>query len=302
METLHIKEILAKSQPGLSPTSNKRICVCGHEYTHKEWNRPDGSILKDAELCSDCKIKKRQADQMVELETDLKRVIREEMDWKEDSHIPPYFNLKTFGDYDGKLQPKAFNAVKNLQWKFEDGSPPSSPKSLVLLSPGVYGVGKTHLVCALINQIVETEEQAYITGFRIVKRQCPVYFISENELLRRIRNTYNRSNAHNDDEHYEETEENVYNKLARLDLLIIDDVGKVRAKDPSFLQGVYFNIIDQRYNGSAPIILTTNLDFAELENHIGGACADRLREMCGKNFVKMAGKSYRRINELPQKT
>ncbi|GAJ02756.1 unnamed protein product, partial [marine sediment metagenome] len=35
------------------------------------------------------------------------------------------------------------------------------------------------------------------------------------------------------------------------------------------------------------------LDYPELEELIGGACADRLREMCGKNILKMSGKSYR---------
>jgi DNA replication protein DnaC len=44
-----------------------------------------------------------------------------------------------------------------------------------------------------------------------------------------------------------------------------------------------------------PIIITTNLDVVRIEEHIGGACADRLVQMCGKNFVRMTGKSYREI-------
>lgn len=50
----------------------------------------------------------------------------------------------------------------------------------------------------------------------------------------------------------------------------------------------------QLENGYTPIILTTDLSLSELEAHIGGACMDRLREMCGVNIVKMAGLSYKK--------
>jgi len=161
-------------------------------------------------------------------------------------------------------------------------------------------VGKTHLSCALINQICDTEEKAAISSDgHIYKHSCPVYFTTENELLLRIRKTYNKSNEHEEDA---ETEDKIYAKLSRFQLLIIDDVGKVRPKDLTFLQGVYFNIIDDRYTNEMPIMLTTNLDLPALEEHIGGACADRLREMCGKeNFIKMTGKSWRQ-NDVPAKS
>ena len=78
------------------------------------------------------------------------------------------------------------------------------------------------------------------------------------------------------------------------DVLILDDVGKTKPRDISFLQGVYFRIIDERYAGNKPIVLTTNLSLADLEAHIGGSCADRLNEMCGtENIVQMRGKTYR---------
>jgi len=43
------------------------------------------------------------------------------------------------------------------------------------------------------------------------------------------------------------------------------------------------------------LILTMNLTLQELEDHIGGAPADRLREMCGRSgFITMKGESYRK--------
>jgi len=261
-------------------SSEERLCTCG-----KVVERP-------YIICAECRRKTEQdrhEKEKIEAEESLKEVSEDlETEWiLKKSNIPSKFYDKTFENFESKLQPKALQSVKNLQWQWgEDADLP--PKSMVLLSPGVYGVGKTHLVSALFNHIIATEEKAYLDKYlHINRRFCPVYFTSENELLRRIRNTYNQEHS--------ETEEDIYKFLISITLLAIDDVGKVRPRDLNFLQGVYFNIIDQRYNDSLPVILTTNLDLSGLEAHIGGACADRLREMCGKNgFIKMSGESYRR--------
>ncbi len=215
--------------------------------------------------------------------------------WLEECNIPPHFRGKTFANFDRKLQPTAFGIMKNYDRE--------SRESIVLLSPDLYGVGKTHLVAALINKTyLVPEDAACITQseyiafnedgsyVNIKKYPCPVYLAVENNLLSRIRATYNR---HKEDEDAE-TEEDVYRRLERYEMLIIDDVGKVRPRDYSFLQGVYFRIIDYRYSNGMPVILTSNLSLTELEAHIGGACADRLVEMAGKeNFIVMTGKSYR---------
>ncbi|GAJ01634.1 unnamed protein product [marine sediment metagenome] len=199
-------------------------------------------------------------------------------DWWNKCGVKGIFIEKSFENFERERQPKAYDAVKGCR-----------DKSLVLLSPGIYGLGKTHLICALANQLLQTEEPAYFQrdSYYIIRRKCPVFFITEPKLLSRIRQTFNRKY---DDA---ETEDDVYCALARFPLLIIDDVGKVRPRDYSFLQGVYFRIVDDRYVQEQNIILSTNLDFSELEEHIGGAVADRLREMCGKNILRMSGKSYR---------
>jgi len=257
-------------------------CVtCGRDFETTVWIRHDGTELPPDTLCQECQQEKRRREEIERCKKELEEVRELQRDrWYEEYGVSGMFIEKTFDNFKHELQPKAFNAVKG----FKD-------HSLVLLSPGAYGVGKTHLVCALANHLVATEETA---GFRpgsyaIIRHRCPVHFTTEQKLLARIRQTYNRRDI--DDG---ETEEDVYNALAKFPLLIIDDVGKVRPRDYSFLQGVYFRIIDDRYVNEDKIILTTNLDFRELEEHIGGASADRLREMCGKNgFIKMTGKSYR---------
>ena len=184
---------------------------------------------------------------------------------------------KTFANFKQALQSRAFKVMST--WDGET--------SIVLSSPDKYGLGKTHLAAALVNKLLATETAVMLTtAGRYLRCSCPVYFTGEVDLLARIRATFN----HQEDG---ETEAEVYRQLSTVDLLIIDDVGKLQPRDPAFLQGVYYRLIDNRYRSEQPIILLTNLSLAELERHIGGACADRLREMAGKHFVLMQGMSYR---------
>jgi len=230
--------------------------------------------------CPECRQKQRDEEikqrALKEL-AEAKEEVRES--WYDECNIPAMFVDKTFDNFNRKLQSKAFDIMKGY-----------SGRSIVLLSPNVYGVGKTHLVCALANHILSTKETARLRrdSYSVIRCKCPVYFTTETQLLSQIRNTYNRR-----PEQEGEIEEDIYRQLDRYPLLIIDDIGKVHPRDYSFLQGVYYRIIDWRYVNEEPIILTTNLNYDELETHIGGACADRLHEMAGDNFVKMGGKSYR---------
>jgi len=286
MDMHHIEEILARKQPGLSTTLSRkeeRTCdECGSSFETTIWIRPDGSEMSPDKQCPECRRKQREKEDIERYHQELEEAKEEQRDaWYEQFGVAGIFLEKSFDNFKHDLQPKAFSAVKG--WK---------DKSMVLLSPGVYGVGKTHLVCALANHLAATLETAKFQrgSYWIQRRKCPVFFTSESKLLARIRRTYNRT-----EDPRAETEDGVYSSLARFPLLIIDDVGKVRPRDYSFLQGVYFNIIDDRYVNEQRVILTTNLDFKELEEYIGGASSDRIREMCGKDgFIKLTGKSYRR--------
>ena len=246
------------------------------------WGRSDGIDIDAFQYCPECSKRHYEEGvrdrQLEELEK-IKLVQREK--WYGQVGITGILCGKTFDNFDSTLQQTAYDAVKG--W---------AETSMVLLSPGVYGIGKTHLACALANHLISTKETAYIRSTGSISRPvCPCTFITERQLLSRIRQTYNRTEFED-----QETEQQVYRALAKSPLLIIDDVGKVRPRDYSFLQGVYFDIVDERWVNEQQIILTTNLSLKELEEHIGGASADRLREMCSKaGFVVMKGQSHRRI-------
>lgn len=255
---------------------------CGIKYTGWRVTNRSGRVYEPNQICQDCASKKRLTQYMEMAEAGLAdEVSKQKKRWSAELEIPDIFQDKArkFETFDSKLQPRAYNVIKGF-----------SGRSIILASPDVYGVGKTHLVCTLARHLIDTTEAVRIRpDGRYQRYMCPVQFVTETALLSRIRDTY--------DQRSEIRENEIYNRLSSYELLIIDDVGKTRPKDLSFLQSVYFRIIDDRYTHRQSIVLTTNLSLSDLEIHIGGASADRLKEMCGRdNIVIMSGKSYRTVN------
>jgi DNA replication protein DnaC len=264
-------------------------CECGREFETFICTR-DGRELDYVRHCAECTAREAEMENEAELQKKL-QTIRENQRavWAEKCGLERRWFGVSFQSFERERQSKAFDAVSGMKWRESAGAP---LRSLVLLSPGAYGVGKTHLASALVNHILRMEEPAAIRDTpyarQVVARYTlPARMYRENELLRRIRSTFSPNAV--------ETEDKVYGELQSPDLLVIDDVGKVRPRDLSFLQGVWFSVIDARYAEQTPVLLTTNLSLAELEEHTGGACADRLREMCGRSgFIMMQGESYRK--------
>lgn len=269
--------------PERSPTWTKVKVIC--ERCKKEFETPkrsDMPIEQLQKICQECEIIERYATRVKESKEKLPAIRKEVQEtWGEQCGLPAKFQDKTFGGFNQKLQPKAYQVMREY-----DGE-----TSVILSSDSLYGVGKTHLIAAIINKMIDGVSGAHIDKYgEVHKHSCNILFTTENQMLARIRATYNKQD---DDSPRQETERDVLKKLTTVSHLFIDDVGKVRPRDYSFLQGVYFQVIDGRYCNEYPIVLTTNLSLVELEKHIGGACADRLREMCGKNIIKMSGKSQR---------
>lgn len=195
--------------------------------------------------------------------------------------IPEKFKDSDLNNFDSEKQPKAYKLIKN--YDLEKG------ESIILYSPDIYGVGKTHLAYALLKRYIREYPATRITAWgERISKASPVCLIKENDLLMRIRATFQPG--------CDEKDIDIYRKLRGYKLLVIDDVGKKIPKDYNFVHDVYFTIIDDRDNDSNAIMITTNLAMQDLEVHIGGAAADRLRGMCGKNIIQMTGKSQRWTN------
>lgn len=288
-----LQDSLVTGREGHSVTwrDERRTCSCGAVFEARI-AAIDGVDVYSAEQCRKCWDETVRLERIAEAQVRLAEAsTARAKTWVTECNCPPQLLAKTFDGFDKKRQPAAHKLMSSWEWKADKG--------VVLWSDG-YGVGKTHLCGALVGKILQTEKAArLVRDFYVQEFRCPVYFTTEPQLMDRIRATFSGKPESNQEwnprgSSGQATDEDIYRELSMVKVLVVDDVGKVRPRDPSFLQGVYYRIIDGRYTAGLPIVITTNLSLAELEAHVGGASADRLSEMCGRNFVKMSGESYRR--------
>jgi DNA replication protein DnaC len=83
------------------------------------------------------------------------------------------------------------------------------------------------------------------------------------------------------------------NRLARVDLLVVDELGFLNLKPEQ--TNIFFKLMEERY-GHKPTIITTNLDYPEWATFLGNkplvdALLSRLRHHC--HTVRIDGPSLR---------
>jgi DNA replication protein DnaC len=270
-----------------------QICLgCGQEYEAHIGKVMGITIVFGRSYCRECSQKRLEAEERKEAETKAREITTRREQWRRECGIPLRFFQSRFDKFDQNVGGNILKIWRECG-KYADGFSPKTPQhcqSLVLYSPNVWGVGKTYLGCAIAHAILD-KWSGQTDG-------CPVYFISEPQLFMRIRATYNRQRG----EGYAETEDDIYRKLTRVSLLILDDVGKEEVSDPRFVQRVLFALIDGRYQNMLPMVITSNLDSDGLARHLGGdrnnsASMERLVEMTGNVFWEITGSSYRDVSK-----
>src|SRR4029079_399844 len=92
------------------------------------------------------------------------------------------------------------------------------------------------------------------------------------KLLARIRRTF-------DAEAGEQSYSDLFERLATVDLLHIDDLG-AENRTEWVLEQLYA-LVNERYEAQRSLVVTTNLEERELEEQIGERVVSRLVEMCG---------------------
>lgn len=138
-------------------------------------------------------------------------------------------------------------------------------KSFVL--SGSVGTGKTHLACAVANEIAR---KGYIP-----------YFATVSDIVKKVKSTWVKGS--------DKTEDQVIKEFAQIDLLIIDEVGATAENEHD--DRIIFDIINDRYAEQLPTICLTNLDRDRFTERMGERIADRIGH--GGNFITMNWDSYR---------
>ncbi|KKL06448.1 hypothetical protein LCGC14_2595950, partial [marine sediment metagenome] len=175
---------------------------------------------------------------------------------------------------------------------------PKSYRSLYIYSEQSWGVGKTHLSCAIVHRVLDrwTGQRVMSSyGFE-VESNCPtIKWVSEPQLFSKIEASFNYTQ---EDKQILPNKDDIINELINCDLLILDDVGKEQRQDPRFIQRTLFAIINGRYDRDYPMLITANLKPSLLKKHLGAsgtdeASYDRFVEMTHNKSVQIDGTSYR---------
>lgn len=166
------------------------------------------------------------------------------------SGFPDEEMLKWTFDKDDKTNQKlstvAINYANNFKKMREDG------KGLLLY--GDVGVGKTFAAACIANALIDCGIPCLVTNFTRLVNTIGGMFDGKQEYIDRF---------------------NMF------PLLVIDDLATER--DSEFVSEIVYTIIDSRYRAGLPLIVTTNLTGAELENATNTKkkrIYSRLYEMC----------------------
>jgi DNA replication protein DnaC len=123
---------------------------------------------------------------------------------------------------------------------------------------GGAGTGKTTLAMLVSRRALESG------------RSVAIYSLPK--LLARIRRTY-------DAEAGEQSYIEFFERLTQVDLLHLDDLGAENRTEWVIEQ--LYALVNERYESQRTLVVTTNLDQAELEQQIGERVVSRLVEICG---------------------
>lgn len=147
-----------------------------------------------------------------------------------------------------------------------------------LVFVGNPGTGKTMLACIVLRHL-------------LLKLGGTGKYVTQSRLTSRIKLTMDRDRA-------TESEDQVFNDLSMVDLLVLDEVGRGSTSD--WEKSILFRLIDERYQRrTKPIILISNLDAKALRTYVSEAAMDRLNSR-GSTVVEFLWNSLRDKEDKPR--
>jgi len=166
------------------------------------------------------------------------------------------FNLGYYSSPDGdkthyQNAQKALTASKEFVEKVLN-----NPNEIGLLFSGPVGSGKTFLAASIANALIE--------------KQYKVLFLIVPDLLDELRASYTPRS--------ETTEFDLLDIARTIPILIMDDLGAHNYTE--WTRNRIYSIINYRMNEQLPTIITTNLDFADIEYYLGERTCSRILQMC----------------------
>jgi DNA replication protein DnaC len=145
-----------------------------------------------------------------------------------------------------------------------------SPNTQGVMLIGPPGTGKTHLMAACANALLDR-------GVRVIFACVP-------DVLADLRRAVGADAL-----------EDVVAELRECEVLCLDDLGAERVTD--WAREQVYRLINYRYEAELPVLATSNLDADALAEQLGDRIVSRLAEMCV--WVRMECDDYRLRKEVP---
>lgn len=181
-----------------------------------------------------------------------------------ESGIPLRFRDRTFDNFVADTDSK--RAALMIATDFAVNFAAHYERGATAVFSGPPGTGKTHLAIAAAMVVMQSGTALYTNAL---------------DLVRMVRDTWRRDSG--------TTESAVLNKLASVDLLVIDEVGVQYGTEGE--QVILFDVLNRRYRDLMPTIVLTNLGVKGMKESLGERSFDRLRE--GGVWVAFDWESYR---------
>ncbi len=150
-----------------------------------------------------------------------------------------------------------------------------------------FGLGKTHLQMAaakwILNRIRVRDEIAP-GQYSKFDRGARVLCVSDITFMDDLTNARMAGDGG-------ETLSKLLESAIAADVLVWDDLGKAKWSESK--EGLYYQIINERYLHKRPILFSSNEDAGTLSDKIGYAASSRLLGMCGDRLYRVEGDDYR---------
>ena len=143
---------------------------------------------------------------------------------------------------------------------------------------GQVGSGKTHLACSIANELI--------------KNGTEVLFMVVPDYLDEIKHSWDQGSP--------STEKEILDRAREVTALIMDDLGAHSYSE--WTKNKIYTILNHRINHNLPTVITSNLEYHEIENYLDYRIMSRITELCRPVYLLVDKNDDIRLQKLSEDT